>query len=97
MNNPDHSPRPMNDVLSDLDGMLEACASTSRRTQAVVAIIFCINEGITLGQQIIGVLRRKGFSPRHIDTLLHDLSGDATACPIWHRDAEGHYRNLRAR
>jgi predicted metal-dependent phosphotriesterase family hydrolase len=85
----------MNDIFRDLDGMLEACARTSRRTQAVVAIVFCINEGITFGQQIIGVLRRKGFSPRHVAILLQDLSGDDTACPIWHRDAEGHYRNLR--
>lgn len=95
MTKTDDLPRPMNDIFRDLDGLLEGCAGTSRHDQAIVAITFCIDEGITLGQQIIGVLRRKDFNPRHVGKLLHDLSGDDIARHFWHRDAEGHYRNLR--
>lgn len=95
MTNPDHFPRPMNDIFRDLDGLLEDCAGTNRHDQAIVAITFCIDEGINLGEQIIGVLRRKGFNPRHVGKLLHDHSGDDSARHFWHRDAEGHYRNLR--
>lgn len=96
MTNPNHSPRPMNEIFRDLAGLLEGCAGTNRHDQAIVAITFCIDEGITTGQQIIGVLRHMGFNARHVGKLLHDLSGNDPARHFWHRDAEGHYRNLRA-
>lgn len=94
MTTSDHSLRPMNDIFRDLQGLLKGCEGTSKHDQAIVAITFCIDEGITVAQQIIGVLRRMGFNPRHVGKLLHDLSGNDPARHFWHRDAEGHYRTL---
>ena len=94
MTNDRHTPRDMNDIYRDLDELLASCAGANLHDQAIVGINFCIDEGIDLGAQIIGALRRKGFNPRHIGKLLHDLSGSNPARHRWQRGDDDRYRNL---
>lgn len=88
------TPRDINDIYRDLDELLANCAGTNLHDQVIVGIHFCIDEGIDLGSQIIGVLRRKGFNPRHIGKLLHDFSGSNPARHRWQRGEDDRYRNL---
>lgn len=94
MTNDPKTLRPVNDIFRDLRELLDSCADANRHDQAIVGINFCIDEGIDLGSQIIGFLRRVGFNPRHIGKLLHDLSGNNPARHRWQRGDDDRYRIL---
>ena len=87
-----NSTRDIDAIYRDLGTLLEGCEGTSRHDQAIAAISFCIDEGINTGPQIIGMLKRKEFNPRHIGLLLHDLAGSDPARHFWWRDGDGVYR-----
>ncbi len=88
----DHQTRLDLDALyRDLDDLLASCEGLNRHDQAIACITFCVEEGITTGPQIIGILRHKGFNNRHIGKLLHDFSGSDPVQHFWWRDETGTY------
>ncbi|QYE35132.1 hypothetical protein KZX46_20870 [Polymorphobacter sp. PAMC 29334] len=70
---------------------LIASSGPNKNDQAIVAIIACLDAGITTEREIIGMLGSVGLSHGHVAMILKKNAGSEPARHHWYRDAAGHY------
>lgn len=80
-------------LYADMDRLTVDCGP-SRHERAIICIQVCIANEIVTGSHIVGLLKGKGFNPRHVGKILKDGAGIDPSRYHWRRDAAGSYSSF---
>jgi hypothetical protein len=80
------------DLVDRIRELVAACGpASSRNDRAIIAIVYCISEGIDAKDHIVKSLKRAGFKASHAAKLLDDCEGAFPESHHWRLGADGRY------